>query len=101
VRAKTPRVDYALGNAFVIEVKNLLTEVEILQCGRAARSHFEGVLIIGDRRALSRRQDWYLRASGLVDLSSFSAQDVFWVLMFLCFHRSPRPQLCERQCPNR
>ena len=70
----------------MIEVKDLLTQVEIFQGGRAALADFERVLIIGDWCALLRRQDRHLRTSGLVDFPSFSAQRVSLALIFSCFH---------------
>ena len=52
VRSKTPRVNDSLRDAFMIEMKNLLPEMEILQRSRSAGTDFQGVLIISYRDSL-------------------------------------------------
>ena len=50
-------VDDALGNAFMIEVKDLLAGDMVFQELRTARTGAEPVLVIGNRRALRGGQD--------------------------------------------
>ena len=45
-----------LGNALVVEVRDLLAEDEVLEQGRAAQPGLERVLVVGDRLAEVRRQ---------------------------------------------
>jgi len=52
MRAGTTRVHDALGNALVIEVRDLLAQDEIFQQRRAAQSGFQGILVVRDRHAL-------------------------------------------------
>jgi hypothetical protein len=44
--AEAPRVDHTLGDAFMVEMEDLLAEVMVLEQGGAAPSHFEGVLVV-------------------------------------------------------
>ena len=44
----------ALGNALVVEVRDLFAEVEIFEKGRSARARLERVLVIVDRQPLVR-----------------------------------------------
>ena len=46
----------ALGNALVIEVRDLLAQDEVLEQRRAAQPGLERVLVVGDRHALVGRQ---------------------------------------------
>ena len=46
----------ALGNALVIEVRDLLAQDEVFEQRRAAQARLERVLIVGDRHALIGRQ---------------------------------------------
>ena len=63
----------SLGNALVIEVKDLLTKVEVLEQGRTARADSQRVLIVRDRHALVRRQHGRAFLGGLVKLSTAAA----------------------------
>jgi len=51
----------ALGNTLVIEVRDLLTQDEILEQRRTAFLRFKRVLVVGDRQTLIRRQVLALR----------------------------------------
>jgi hypothetical protein len=44
-------------NAFMVEVEDLLSEVEILDQRRSTRADFQRVLIVGNRSPLSSRQN--------------------------------------------
>jgi hypothetical protein len=57
VRGAAARVDDALGNSLVIEVRDLLAEVEILEKRGSALPGLQGVLVVVDARALVRRED--------------------------------------------
>ena len=52
MRGRSARVHHPLGNAFVVEMRDLFTQDEILQQGRAAIACFEGVLIVVDAETL-------------------------------------------------
>ena len=56
VRGRSARVHDALGNALVVEVGDFFPEDEILQQRRSPQTGLEGVLIVGDRHALVRRE---------------------------------------------
>ena len=47
----------ALGDALVVEMGDLLAEDEVFEQRRPARAAFQRVLVVGDRRALVRRQN--------------------------------------------
>ena len=49
VRGRAARVHDALGDALVIEVRDLLAEDEVLEQRRAAQPGLERVLVVGDR----------------------------------------------------
>jgi hypothetical protein len=46
MRAISPRMNDPLRNAFVVEVKDFLAEVEILKQRRSARTDLQGILIV-------------------------------------------------------
>ena len=75
VRAEPAGVHHALGNALVIEVEDLLAEVEILEQRRAALADLQGVLIVGDRNALLRRQPDPTVLHGLMRLATLADVD--------------------------
>ena len=52
VRAGAARVHDALGNALVIEVRDLLAQDEVFEQRRAAQARLQRVLVVGDRHAL-------------------------------------------------
>ncbi len=56
VRARAAGVDDPLGNPLVIEVRDFLSQDEVLQEGRAADTRFQGVLIVLEHDALVGRQ---------------------------------------------
>ncbi len=69
----TARVNDALGNAFVIEVCDLLAEDEVLEQSRPARRGPQRILIVRKRQALVGRQR-RMRATGhLLELIAGSA----------------------------
>ena len=56
VRRRAARVDDALGNPFVVEVRDLLAKDEVLEQRRSAQAGLERVLIVANRHALIGRQ---------------------------------------------
>ncbi len=56
MRGSAAGVDDPLGDPFVIEVRDLLAEVEVLQQCRAAITGAQGVVGIVDTKALCRRE---------------------------------------------
>lgn len=56
VRPRTARVHYALGNALVIEMGDLLAEDEVLEQRGPPKTGLERVLVVGDWHTLVRRQ---------------------------------------------
>ena len=56
MRARTPGVHHALWNALMVKVGNLLAKYEILQQRGAARSGFQGVVVVGNLQSLISRQ---------------------------------------------
>ena len=78
MRAEAPRMDHALGDAFVVEMKDLLAEVMVLEQGRAAPSDFKGVLVVGDRRTLLGGEHGHVAAGDLVRLAAAAAHDLLF-----------------------
>ena len=56
VSSEAASVNDPFRDAFVVEMKDLFAEMEIFESGRTARSYFERVLIVGNRRSLLRSQ---------------------------------------------
>ena len=52
MRRRAARVDDALGNALVVEVRDLLAQDEVFEQRRTAQPGLERVLVVGDRHAL-------------------------------------------------
>jgi hypothetical protein len=50
-------VDDALRNAFVVEVKDLLSEMKVVDECRAARADAQGILVIGNGTTLGGGQN--------------------------------------------
>jgi hypothetical protein len=69
----------ALGNALVIKMKNLFSEVEILKHSRSARADLQRVLVIGHRAALGGGQDSRLARCSLVKLAAFTPDQLLIV----------------------
>jgi hypothetical protein len=67
------RVHDALGDALVIEVRDLLSQDEVLEQRRAARARSQRVLIVGDRGSLIRGQRPVGLGALLVGLASAAA----------------------------
>ena len=71
VRAKAPGVHDTLWNPFVIEMKDLLAEVEVLERGRAAGpAQPERILVVRNGCALLGCEDRYLSPGRLMKLSA-------------------------------
>jgi hypothetical protein len=64
------RVHYALGDAFMVEMEDLLPQVEVLQYGRAPGADSERILIVRDRHALLGREHGHIAASDLMGLAA-------------------------------
>ena len=71
VRRRAARVDDALGNALVVEVRDLLAEDEVLEQRRPAQAGLERVLVVRDRHALIGRQ----RPLGRIDADPIERAD--------------------------
>ncbi len=56
MRAGTPGVDYPLRDSFVVEARELLTQMEVFDEGRASQPSAQRVVRIGDRDALVGRE---------------------------------------------
>jgi hypothetical protein len=63
-------VNHSLGDALVIEMKDLVAKDEVLEQRRAARASLQRVLVIGDRRTLLRCQHIAAASGGLVGLTT-------------------------------
>jgi hypothetical protein len=72
MHARRSRVNDAVGNALVIEMRDLLAEYKLLQKRRAARTGPERVVIIGKRYALVRGERGVGAAGDLVQLAAGS-----------------------------
>ena len=68
--ARTAGMDDALGNSLVVEMSDFFTQDEIFQQRRTARIGSQGVLIVGNRQTLIRRQRWLIAGGRLVPLSA-------------------------------
>ena len=64
-------MDNPLGDAFVIEVGDLLAKDEVLEQRRAAQARLQRVLVVGDRHALVGRE----RAVGRIDAHAIERAD--------------------------
>jgi hypothetical protein len=73
MRPVTARMYHAFWNAFMIEMKDLLAEMKILDQGRTALANLQGILIISDRTALCGGQDLTVPLRDLVKLASVSS----------------------------
>ena len=56
VRGRATGVHHALGNALVVEVRDLLAQDEVFEQRRAARAGFERIVVVRDRHALVGRE---------------------------------------------
>jgi hypothetical protein len=65
----------ALGDALVVEVEDLLTEVEVLEQRRTPLAGAQRVLVVGDRNPLSGGQDGVLLARDLMRVPALAALD--------------------------
>jgi hypothetical protein len=70
MRARGSRVHDALGNALMVEVRDLLAQDEILKKRRAPRVGPERVLIVGKRHALISGKRGVLAAGDLVQFAA-------------------------------
>ena len=59
-----------LGNALMIKVEELFAEMKIVESDGTARAHLQGILIIGDWRALFRREDGYFAFRNLMKFAA-------------------------------
>jgi hypothetical protein len=59
-----------LGNALVVEVEDLLSEVEVFERRRPARADAQGVLVVVDGRALAGGERWPSIARRLVQVAT-------------------------------
>jgi hypothetical protein len=75
VGTKSAGVHDALRDTLVIEVKELLPKVEILERRGAALADLERVLIVCDGYSLLGRQDFAAVGGGLVGLAATATQD--------------------------
>src|ERR1700740_339977 len=75
MRAETARMNNALRNSLVVEMKNLFTEVEIFQGGRTTRTDLQSVLIIGDSDSLLRGEPRNALSCRLMSFAAFATRD--------------------------
>lgn len=75
MRTISARMHDPLRDALMIKVKDLLTEMEILDESWSERSDLEHVLVVGERAALRGDQDIPLGRSDLVQLSALPAHE--------------------------
>jgi hypothetical protein len=73
--AETPCVNDALGDALVVEMKNLLAKMEVLKGSRPARTDSQRVLVVGDRYPLLGRQDRDFAGRYLMCLATFATNN--------------------------
>ena len=83
MRAKASRMDDALRNALMVEVEDLVAQHKVFEQCRTARAGFQRVLVVGDRRALLRRQHINAAPGRLMGLPASPACD-FSIRQF-CF----------------
>ena len=76
VRAGAARMHDALGDALVIEMRDLLAQDEVFEQRRPARAAFQRVLIVGDRHALVGGQQDAGAAGGLMGLAAIAGRAV-------------------------
>jgi hypothetical protein len=65
-------MDDALWNSLVVEMSDFFTQDDIFQQRRTARMGSQGVLIVGNRHTLIRRQYRLIAGGSLVPLSTAS-----------------------------
>ncbi len=70
VRGRAAGMDDALGNAFMVEMGDLLAQHEILEQRRAARPALQRILVVRDRRALIGGERLVGGCRGLVGLAA-------------------------------
>ena len=68
-------VHHPLGNAFMVEVEDLLAEMEVLEQRRTAVADLQRVLIVGDGDPLLRRQPHAALAHRLMSLATVADVD--------------------------
>ena len=73
MRAVAARMHHALGNPLVVEMKDLLAEMKILDQGRPARTDLERVLVVRHRAALRGGQDRRIALRDLMQLAALAA----------------------------
>ncbi len=83
MRAKASRMDDALRNALMVEVEDLVAQHKVFEQRWPTRAGFQRVLVVGDRRALLRRQHINAAPGRLMGLPASPACD-FSIRQF-CF----------------
>jgi hypothetical protein len=73
--AEATRMDDSLRNALVIEVKDLLAKVKILQQCRTAWPNLQVVLIIRNRYTLLSSERWNVAAGDLMSFAALASHD--------------------------
>jgi hypothetical protein len=77
-------MNYALGDALMIEVEELLAKVKVFDGGGATCSNLEGILVVGYRDALLSGQDRHLAAGGLMRFSAGADRHILITVLY-CF----------------
>jgi len=72
-------MDHPLGDALVIEMEYLLTEMEVVHKKRAAWSDTQRILVVGDRSALRGRQHRIPVLRHLVEFTTLPAHELLIV----------------------
>ena len=75
MRTVAASVHHALGDAFVIEVEDLLAKMRVLDQGGAARALLQGVLVIGNWHPLLRGENVIALLGALVGFAACAAHD--------------------------
>jgi hypothetical protein len=63
----------ALGDALMVEVEDLLTEVEVFENGRSPRADLQGILVVRHRSALRGGQHRDVALGNLMQLAAFAS----------------------------
>jgi hypothetical protein len=69
----------ALGDALMVEMKDLFAEMEVLDQTGAALTELEGVLVVSDRSALGSGEDFRLALGNLMEFAAVSAGELLIV----------------------
>ncbi len=75
MRAEAARVHDPLGDALMIEMKELFAKMKVLERGRTARADLQRILVVGNRDTLLGGQHGDVAAGDLMRLTAGPWQD--------------------------